>query len=371
AVTLRADEPAPFVRPAEPVAPKAKEQAEKQPPAQKESAAGQEPPTVEIDFTGIERRVVPVPVPLARHERVAATADKVLFTTYPVVGVRDRNVLDTGGDDRVLSAYDLKTGTCEELASGITDFRLGADHRTLLVRAGDRVRVVPAGEKPTDSDTPGPDSGWVDLDRVKVSVRPDAEWRQMFREAWRLQREQFWTDDMSGVDWDEVYERYLPLVDLVASRSEFSDLLWELQGELGTSHAYEAGGAYRKSPNYRQGFLGVDWAVDPATGGYRIARILAGDVWSPKETSPLTRPGVDVREGDEVLAVGGVRVGGPVTPAALLVNQAEQEVELTVRRDDGPPRTVVVRPLADERPVRYREWVRANRAAVHERTGGR
>lgn len=366
AVTLRADEPAPFVRRVEPPpTAKAKEPAEAGPPPKKAT------PTVEIDFTGIERRVVPVPVPLARHERVAATADKVLFTTYPVVGVRDRDVLDPGGDDRVLSAYDLTTGRCEELASGVTDFRLGADHRTLLIRAGDRVRVVPAGEKPTDSDAPGPESGWVDLDRVKVSVCPDAEWRQMFREAWRLQREQFWTEDMSGVDWDEVYDRYRPLVDLVASRSEFSDLLWELQGELGTSHAYESGGAYRPGPNYRQGYLGVDWAVDPESGGYRIARILDGDVWSPKETSPLTRPGVDVREGDEVVAVGGVPVGGPVTPAALLVNQAEQEVELTVRRGNGPPRTIVVRPLADERPVRYREWVRANRARVHERTGGR
>ncbi|MBX6724142.1 MAG: PDZ domain-containing protein, partial [Dactylosporangium sp.] len=326
AVTLRADEPAPFVRRVEPpAAAKAKEPAEAEPPARKGT------PAVEIDFAGIERRVVPVPVPLARHERVAATAEKVLFTTYPVVGVRDRDVLDPGGGDRVLSAYDLTTGRCEELASGVTDFRLGADHRTLLIRAGDRVRVVPADAKPTDSDTPGPESGWVDLDRVKVSVCPDAEWRQMFREAWRLQREQFWTEDMSGVDWDEVYERYRPLVDLVASRSEFSDLLWELQGELGTSHAYESGGAYRPGPNYRQGYLGVDWAVDPATGGYRIARILDGDVWSPKETSPLTRPGVDVREGDEVVAVGGVPVGGPVTPAALLVNQAEQEVELTVR----------------------------------------
>ena len=88
-------------------------------------------------------------------------------------------------------------------------------------------------------------SGWLDLDRIKVSVIPGVEWRQMFREAWRLQRDQFWTPDMSQVDWLAVHDRYLPLVDRVSSRSEFSDLMWEMQGELGTSHAYEYGGDYR------------------------------------------------------------------------------------------------------------------------------
>jgi tricorn protease len=192
---------------------------------------------------------------------------------------------------------------------------------------------------------------------------------------------------MSGVDWAEVYDRYLPLVDRVSTRAEFSDLLWELQGELGTSHAYELGGAYRHGPGYQQGYLGVDWAVegasarseprsreqgqDRATGAHRIARVLTGDIWSATETSPLNRPGVDVRAGDEVLAVNGVPVGGAVTAAALLANHAEQEVQLTVRRGDGPPRTVTVRALADEQPARYRDWVEANRRLVHERTGGR
>jgi tricorn protease len=211
----------------------------------------------------------------------------------------------------------------------------------------------------------------VDLGRVKVSVRPDAEWRQMFREAWRLQRESFWVEDMSGVDWAEVYQRYLPLVDRVSTRSEFSDLLWELQGELGTSHAYEYGGAYRDRPDYRQGFLGVDWVVDPTTGAYRIGQVLEGDPWWAEHTSAFNRAGVDVRAGDQVLAIGGTPVSPAVTPPQLLVSQAEQEVEVTVRRADGAPRTVTVRALADERPARYRDWVEANRTQVHERTGAR
>ncbi len=231
--------------------------------------------------------------------------------------------------------------------------------------------MVKATEKLPEGDEPGRVSGWVDLDRVKVSVRPDAEWRQMFREAWRLQREQFWVEDMSGIDWAEVYERYLPLVDRVSTRAEFSDLLWEVHGELGTSHAYELGGAYRTGPNAKQGFLGVDWAPDPDTGGHRIARVLVGDVWDADTTSPLNRAGVDVRAGDQVLAVNGIAVRAGVTPGELLVDLGEQEVALTVRRGDGEPRVVTVRALADERPARYREWVDANRALVHDRTGGR
>jgi tricorn protease len=364
AVTLRADTPAPFLPRVEPLD-----------GATKDEAADRPAVEIEIDLDGIERRAVPLPVPDSRYEQVAGTSQKVLFSSRPVAGARSRDPLAGTAGDQVLEMYDLKTGKREKVASDLTGFRLGRDHKTLLLLTGNRVRVVKAGEtldgKTAEADEPGRASGWVDLDRVKVSVRPDAEWRQMFREAWRLQRDHFWVEDMSGVDWEEVYERYLPLVDRVGSRSEFSDLLWELQGELGTSHAYERGGAYRPRPQYRQGFLGVDWEVDPATGGYRIAHVLEGDPWAADHTSPFNRPGVDVRAGDEVLAVGGTPVSRTVSPPQLLVNQAEQEIEVMVRRGDGPRRTVTVRPLADERPVRYRDWVEANRALVHERTDGR
>ena len=278
-------------------------------------------------------------------------------------------MLAPAGSNRTLHACTLATGKCDKIADGITDFSLSPDHATLLYRADDRLRVLAAGEKPSEATESGAESGWIDLDRVKVSVRLDAEWRQMFREAWRLQRENFWDVGMSAIDWTEVYDRYLPLVDRVATRSELSDLLWELHGELGTSHAYEIGGAYRQGPHYEQGFLGVDWAVDGDT--HRIARILDGDVWSEKSSSPLARPGLDVRAGDEIVAINGITVEHDRSPGALLVNQAGQEVEVTVRRGEGPPRLLRVRPLADEHPLRYREWVNANRDLVHERGAGR
>jgi tricorn protease len=365
AITLRVDTPAPFLPQVEPLDTKDDD----------EKSEDTEAVEIEIDVPGIERRAVPLPVPDGRYVRVAATKRKVLFTSRPVVGVVSQDALARPSGDQLLEMYDLRTGKRERVADGLSGFRLSRDHKTLLYWSGSRLRVVKAGETLEGGgragDEPGRESGWVDLDRVKVSVRPDAEWRQMFREAWRLQRENFWVEDMSGVDWAEVYERYLPLVDLVGSRSEFSDLLWELQGELGTSHAYESGGAYRRRPDYRQGFLGVDWTVDPATGGYRIGQVLEGDPWSADHTSPFNRPGVDVRAGDEVLAIGGTPVSREASPPQLLVNQAEQEIQVTVRSGEGPPRTVTVRALADERPARYRDWVEANRAVTHERTGGR
>jgi tricorn protease len=313
-----------------------------------------------------------MPVPLGRYVRVVGAKDRVLFTSRPVAGVRQLSVLDTRSrSDLVLQAYDLKTLKVEDFASDVSDFMVSADGATMIYASKDRLRVVKTSENPNDEKEPGRSSGWVDLGRVKVSVRPDAEWRQMFREAWRLQRDHFWVEDMSGVDWEEVYQQYLPLVDRVSTRAELSDLLWEVHGELGTSHAYEAGGAYRPGPHYRQGFLGVDWDLGAPSGVHRIATVVSGDVWDPRATSPLNRPGVNVGPGDELIAVNGIPVTATVTAAELLANLAEEEVRLTVRAPDGVVRAVTVRALADERPARYRDWVEANRAQVHERTGGR
>jgi tricorn protease len=379
AVTLRADEPAPFL--GEISAPGGKpgeDKSDDKPSADGDAVtaeaangAGATPTPVVIDFAGIDRRVVPLPVPDGRYERVAGTADKVLFTSHPVVGVRGGSPVDPTEDNRTLQVCTLATSKVEQLADGISDFWIGPDNKTLLYRSKDRLRVLPAGDKPSDASEPGRESGWIDLDRVKLSVRPGAEWRQMFREAWRLQHEQFWDVKMSSLDWDDVYRHYLPLVDRVSTRAELSDLLWELHGELGTSHAYEQGGAYRKSPQYRQGFLGVDWAFDAATGSHVIGHIVAGDAWQPSDSSPLVRPGLDVRDGDTVVAINGVAVNRLRSPASLLVNQADQEVEVAVRRGDGPVRTLRVRPIGTEQFARYREWVNANRELVHERTDGR
>jgi tricorn protease len=145
-----------------------------------------------------------------------------------------------------------------------------------------------------------------------------------------------------------------------------------MQGELGTSHAYEIGGDYRPEPHYDQGFLGADLAYDATTDSYRIEHIVGGDVWDENASSPLRRPGLNIQEGDRIVAVGGRRVSRERSPQALLVNQAGAQVLLTIASAEGAePRTVTVTTLHSETQSRYREWVEANRRRVHDATGGK
>ncbi|MFI6390227.1 S41 family peptidase [Nonomuraea sp. NPDC050540] len=346
AIALQEDAPDPFVPQPRPLETKDEEEDEEE-----------DPPPLQVDAEGLIHRVTAFPLPEGRYERIAALHGKALILSSPLEG------------EPVLHLYDFAKAKNETFAEDVTDLELARDHKTLLYRADARLRVVKAGEVPEhDDDPPSRESGWIDLARVKVSVWPEHEWRQMFREAWRLQRENFWTADMSGVDWQAVYERYLPLVERVSTRGEFSDLLWELHGELATSHAYESGGEYRPGPDYSQGKLGVDW--DYRDGVYHIGAIVTGDPWDPEATSPLNRMGLDVRPGDAVLAINGHPIGAETTPNERLVSQADQEVELTLRRGEDTF-TATVRAIADEGPARYRDWVNLNRARCHQRSAGR
>lgn len=370
-VTLRADEPLPF---AERLAPQGS--------AQEEPDTPYEPPAVEIDLAGIERRVVALPLPAGRYAGMVGLRGAVLVHAVPLAAPdpADPRAVPEGAVQRVA----LATGEVTEDSILLVDeIAASTDCSTLLVRCDGRLRVLQSGPRdPADvylapGTEPDHRSGWIDLDRVVVPLHPGAEWRQMFREAWRLQRESFWSAGMAGVDWDAVYERYLPLAGRVACRSELSDLLWELQGELGTSHAYELGGDHRRPAEREQGFLGVDWDVvepvrEAGAARFCVARVVRGDAWNPEATSPCDRPGADVRPGDVVAAVNG-RAVGPAGPGELLVGQAGREVELTLLRPGADPRRVTVRastPAAQAR-ARYREWVDQGTEFVHAASAGR
>jgi tricorn protease len=331
---------------------------------------------LEIDLDGIADRVLAFPVDEGLYGQIRGLKGKALFTCFPVEGSLGGRP-EPGGPPPAkgrLEVYDFAEQSHETLVDGLSSFELSLDGKTLIYRAGNRLRVLKAGEKPDDKagSAPGRKSGWLDLGRPKVQIDPGAEWAQMFRHAWRLQRDQFWTEDMSGVDWQEVFRRYWPLVSRVATRSEFSDLMWEMQGELGTSHAYEFGGDYRPEPDYAQGYLGADFRYDESSGGYQVVHIVRGDTWNDDASSPLAAPGVNVQEGDLLLAVHGHRLHRHMTPQQALVNHAGDEVLVSISsQDGGEPRTVTVRTLRFEGAARYREWVEENRRRVHAATDGR
>jgi tricorn protease len=334
-------------------------------------------PALQVDLDGIARRVAPFPVAEDRFGRlVGAAGGKVVWSIQPIVGAHGRGGHAEGPGK--LEVFDFASGRSEALADKVDAFELAADGVTLVLRERKKLRAISVNRKPDADKDPGASngapsrkSGWIDVERIRLSIEPRAEWRQMLREVWRLQRDQFWTADMSGVDWDEVYARYAPLVERVATRAELSDLIWEMQGELGTSHAYEQGGDHRKPPQVALGYLAADWRWNEAARGYEITRIVNGDTWDSSADSPLNAVGAEARAGECIVAVNGQRVLPEVPPQALLVHQANAKVELTLAKDGGPARQVLVRTLADEVPARYREWVERNRAWVHEKSAGR
>lgn len=368
-----------------------------------------------IDLEGIERRVLAFPIADGKYGQIAGAPGRALYTSFPVRGALEE---DNDDDDRetqigTLRAWVFKDYKSESIADNVSSFELSRNRKKLVYSSSRRLRVIATGEKAPSDSGPGRKSGWIDLSRVKVSVKPESEWEQMYREAWRLQRDHFWTEDMAEVDWRTVYERYLPLIARVSTRAEFSDLVWEMQGELGSSHAYEFGGDYRPAPHYSQGVLAADFSWDAEAQGYRISNIVVGDSWNEEGSSPLAGPGIDVREGDVLLAINGQRLDAETGPAQLLVNQAGNEVLLTLalRPEDKKPqaegagdevgdgagdggahasgaggssgndkgdkkeppqlRHEIVRAIHDDGDARYRAWVDDNRRRVHEMTDGR
>lgn len=337
-------------------------------------AAGADVPAAvtRIDLDGLSRRVAALPVPEGRFHQLAAMAGgKLLWTLLPIAGAHGRGGHKEGPGQ--LQRFDLATGQAETVLEEVDQFDLAADHLSLLVRGGSDLRVIAADlevDAIEDDTTPSRKTGWLDLERVRLAVDPRAEWRQMLREVWRLQRDHFWVADMSGVDWDAVLRRYEPLLERVATRAELSDLIWELQGELGTSHAYEMGGDHRKPPAVALGKLAADLKLIDDEAGYAIEHIVRGDAWDASADSPLGAVGAEVRDDERIVAVNGQPVSHRRPPQALLVQQAGAKVELTLASARGR-RRVLVRTLADEAPARYREWVERHRAWVHQASGGR
>ncbi|MCI0513034.1 S41 family peptidase [candidate division KSB1 bacterium] len=388
-ITLQKDLPSPF----EPVAPNpataeksaakdaAEDEGEDADSNKKKKKEAKEKDLV-IDLEGIQNRILPFPVPDGRYDLIVGVKGAALFTTIPMENFFNKCRECRGSGSKTLKRYDFEDRKVSTVKTDVSYFKISRDYSTIIYNAGSEVRIAAASEKDIEKLDKGgynKKSGWVDLGRAKISIIPQEEWRQMFREAWRLQRDYFWTEDMSGVDWEMIYHRYLPLVERVGTRGEMADLLDEMQGELGTSHAFEFGGDYRWQPTYRIGFLGANFVYDKKYQGYRIQHIIRGDSWDEKMDSPLHRIDLDLQEGDILTAINGITLKPNLTPFHILVNHSEQDVYLTVLRPPATrkkakpltPKVICVKTLRNELSLRYREWVERNRALVHEITDGR
>jgi tricorn protease len=374
-VTLRPDVPNPFTPKPKPVHREHDHEHER---ADEEKKKAEQPVRVDIDFDGIAGRILAFPVDEGQYGQMVAVRNRVLFTKFEVRGIkpgdRDWDVEEPAG---TLLAYDFEQQRCATIATDVSEIVLGNDRHTLVYRSQNRLRVIDAlNDLPEENDDikppsePGRKSGWIDLDRISVEIDPRAEWHQMYREAWRMQTEQFWVEDMSDIDWDRVHDRYEKLLPRIRTRGELSDVIWEMHGELGTSHAYEIGGDLRQPPEYHAGFLGADFRWDASAGGWRIERIYRGDSWNRKVDSPLAEPGLGIREGDVLAAIGGKRLTAEFSPQHALVNQAGRDVAIVVR-SGADERRATVKTLESEQPLRYRAWVDANRRYVHDRTHGK
>jgi tricorn protease len=330
------------------------------------TAAGHEP--VSVDTTRMADRIVALPVPEARYSRLRAVKDGLAWLREPVTGN-----LGIGGaqpaDDAprpALERFGFARREVCELAGEVDWFEASGDGTRLVTSDHGKLTVIPA-EREADGGNPD-DRIEIDRSRARFLLDPPAMWRQAYAEAGRIMRHDFWVPDMADVDWDAVLDEYRPLLDRITTASEFADVLWEVFGELGTSHAYArtpAGGTSAAGP----GLLGAD--IERSGDTWRLTRVLRGDTSDPRARAPLAAPGAGIAVGDVLLAVDG-RPVGPDGPGPLLTGAAGKPVELTVAPAGGSrPRSVPVVPLRSDTRLRYLDWVSAKRAQVRELSGGR
>ena len=327
------------------------------------------PEPVEIDFDGLAERLVELPVARGNYFGLAATKTHLFFVQKPLQGMAEGpDFFQEAEPNAVLMAYSLEDREAKPFVSGITAYDLepSAGKIAVMKNCG-QIFVVDAGAPPGEDLA----KGKVDLGDAVVVLEPRDEWQQVYWEAWRQMRAFYWDPDLGGLDWKKIGKRYADLLPRLTSRSDLSDLIGQLYGEVSTSHSYVFGGdSGKKVPRVATGLLGADLVRDG--DAYRIERIIRGDA-ADRVRSPLDEPGVDANEGDFILAVNGQRVEDAPNLHALLAGLAGKQVLVTVADDRGGKnaRDVLLTPLRGERSLRYADWVRGNREYVAEKTGGR
>lgn len=362
-----------------PLAPESDEEAAKEEKTEaktkdKEKEKDKGPSPVRIDFEGLDQRILALPVPRANYVALEAGAEGVLFLLESKVALADEDYLEGGPGPVSVHRFDFKTRKAEKFLDaadapapangGLLTFQPTADGTKVLYASQHKWFLVPADKAPKAGE------GALKAD-LQVFVDPRQEWSQMYREVWRIQRDFLYDPDFHGVDLGRARKLYEPFLAGLGNRDELNLLFREMTGHLCLGHTFVNGGATSRQDRVSVGLLGADFEVEG--NRYRIKRILQGENWNPRLVSPLTSPGVDVKEGEFVLAVNGRDVTASQEIHQALLGTAGKQTVLTVgpKADGAGSRQVTVVPVDNEGTLRLRTWMEDNRRTVDRLSGGR
>ena len=312
--------------------------------------------TVTIEFEGFERRIIILPPEAGNMGNLAAADGKIIYMRYPNSG--------SDGEDSELMFFDLKEKESKTIMKNVNGYELSADGKKLLVRQGRNLGVVGVGsDQKMDKQ--------LALNKMEMTIDPKAEWQQIFNDTWRFERDFFYDKNMHGVDWVAMRKQYGDMIQYAVTRNDVNFILGELIAELNASHTYNGGGDQETPEHKAVGYLGVDWAKDH--GQFKIKTIIRGADWDSEVRSPLDEPGVNVKEGEYILAVNGMALADYTDPWAAFEGLSNETVELTVSStpDWENVRSVVVKTMSDETRLRNLAWIESNRKRVDEESGGK
>ena len=328
---------------------------------------------VRIELDGLMSRAVAMPIDAANITQLDVRDDRIFYLTQPL-GLIEGNL---NGEKSALRVFDLKKRKVSLVTEDVDSYSLALDGKRVLVRHEKDYTVLnvraDAG-KDAGNDKDSESRKELKLDHLREQVDPALEWDEMFENAWRLERDLFYSPVMNGQNWKAVHDSYRKLLPLVGSREDLNYLIGQVLGEIGNSHTYVGGGDDGDTgPPAHGALLGVDWALDGASGRYRFATIYPGDNTREDYRSPLNQPGLNVKAGNYLLAVNGVELKAPADPDSLLqLTDADTTVDLTIADSPaGARRHIVVRPVEKELSLRESAWIAHNRAVVDAMSGGR
>jgi len=345
-----------------------KETTGKDPSAEKDKEKPKEPVKVEIDFENISQRILALPIPARNYYGLSAGKTGVLFLVEgPPVDPID---FEEGGPAQTLHKFDLKTRKTEKILENINGFNLSFNGEKMLYRQKDQWFITKA-EKPAEGPPKPGEGGPLKLEAMEIYVDPRAEWKHMYYQVWRDERDFLYDPDLHGLDLEAAKKKYEPYLEAIASRDDLNYLFEEMLGEITIGHMFVGGGDRPEVKKVKGGLLGADYTIE--NGRYRFARVFNGENWNPKLRAPLTQPGVNVAAGEYLLAVNGREMNGSDNVYSFFEETAGKQVVLKVgpNPDGTGSRELTVVPVDDELGLRNLAWIEGNRRRVDEMTGGR